>query len=542
MAVLSYDDIVRLIKKEEGILILNRRDKNISGLGYDLTIGFIRDADTGQVPETFAEDNNRYVLLSEHRYIVISKEFVYFSSQYMATLHSRGSYALKGIIVTSTTVDPNYAGCITGSLYICSPKDVYIKKDNSFATMVIHQLRTPTQKGLSRNEDGRLMDAQETFHSRYPNINADTIQAGDAYYGALRKQIEYEYMAARERMRAKSQAGAVVEAAPTQKDGGSRITFLIGNGFDINVGLNTRYSDFYPYFIKNYPDNLLAKNIEGNIEAWSDLELGIGKYTEKISLPDERNFEQYEKDLEECLADYLKEETYKINLREEGRKKQVGLIMLNSITNFYSHFPKIIEQDILRVLPVHPDERKYSFISFNYTDTLELCLKAAKEQDTGRQFRSEDVIHIHGTISDNMVLGVNDKNQIANKNFQRDIEKKELLIKEEINKSYKNSRIQEARAAIDDSSVICVFGMSIGETDKMWWQYIAKWLQCSEARKLVIFARDSEVARNSKYTNKCKRDMTERFKKNGDLIEVWNQVESRIHVEVNADIFSFELV
>ena len=86
-----------------------------------------------------------------------------------------------------------------------------------------------------------------------------------------------------------------------------------------------------------------------------------------------------------------------------------------------------------------------------------------------------------------MVLGVNDKNQIANKNFQRDIEKKELLIKEEINKSYKNSRIQEARAAIDDSSVICVFGMSIGETDKMWWQYIAKWLQCSEARKLVIF-------------------------------------------------------
>ena len=141
-----------------------------------------------------------------------------------------------------------------------------------------------------------------------------------------------------------------------------------------------------------------------------------------------------------------------------------------------------------------------------------------------------------------MVLGVNDKNQIANKNFQRDIEKKELLIKEEINKSYKNSRIQEARAAIDDSSVICVFGMSIGETDKMWWQYIAKWLQGSEARKLVIFARDSEVARNSKYTNKCKRDMTERIKKNGDLIGVWNQVESRIHVEVNADIFSFELV
>lgn len=192
----------------------------------------------------------------------------------------------------------------------------------------------PPRRACLEMKTEDYMDAQEIFHSRYPNIYADTIQAGYAYYGALRKQIEYEHMAARERMRAKSQAGAVVEAAPPQNDGGSRITFLIGNGFDINVGLNTRYSDFYPYFIKNYPNNLLAKNIEGNIEAWSDLELGIGKYTEKISLPDERNFEQCEKDWEECLADYLKEETCKINLREEARKKQVGLIMLNSITNF----------------------------------------------------------------------------------------------------------------------------------------------------------------------------------------------------------------
>lgn len=28
------------------------------------------------------------------------------------------------------------------------------------------------------------------------------------------------------------------------------ITFLIGNGFDVNLGLNTRYSDFYPVFLK----------------------------------------------------------------------------------------------------------------------------------------------------------------------------------------------------------------------------------------------------------------------------------------------------
>ena len=28
------------------------------------------------------------------------------------------------------------------------------------------------------------------------------------------------------------------------------VTFFIGNGFDINIGLKTKYSDFYPYFKK----------------------------------------------------------------------------------------------------------------------------------------------------------------------------------------------------------------------------------------------------------------------------------------------------
>lgn len=33
------------------------------------------------------------------------------------------------------------------------------------------------------------------------------------------------------------------------------ITFFIGNGFDINLGLNTTYSSFYPYFIDKAREN-----------------------------------------------------------------------------------------------------------------------------------------------------------------------------------------------------------------------------------------------------------------------------------------------
>ena len=41
------------------------------------------------------------------------------------------------------------------------------------------------------------------------------------------------------------------------------ITFLIGNGFDLNLNLNTRYSDFYKYYIENDPQDIISKSIRG---------------------------------------------------------------------------------------------------------------------------------------------------------------------------------------------------------------------------------------------------------------------------------------
>lgn len=81
----------------------------------------------------------------------------------------------------------------------------------------------------------------------------------------------------------------------------------------------------------------------------------------------------------------------------------------------------------------------------------------------------KEILHIHGTTTSNMVLGVNDKNQIANKELAENSLFRERLTKTEINNmSYGNTKIERACAVIDSSSVICIFGMSIGATDKMW--------------------------------------------------------------------------
>ena len=61
------------------------------------------------------------------------------------------------------------------------------------------------------------------------------------------------------------------------------VTFLIGNGFDLGIGLKTAYSDFYNVYCKSDSNDSLAvkkfkSEIQGNYENWSDFEAAFGEY------------------------------------------------------------------------------------------------------------------------------------------------------------------------------------------------------------------------------------------------------------------------
>ena len=96
-----------------------------------------------------------------------------------------------------------------------------------------------------------------------------------------------------------------------------RITFLVGNGFDLNCGLHTQYSDFYKYFIEKHPQNTIACEIADNPENWADLELSIGKYIEKVSGENRETFLNDLAELEEELRDYLQSENQRIVIGNE---------------------------------------------------------------------------------------------------------------------------------------------------------------------------------------------------------------------------------
>lgn len=548
MAVLSNNDLIDIMKDNEGIIIMNMCDEEeITGVGYDLRIGFIRDSDTGEIPGTCTKDSNRYILLPKHRYLIISKEFLYLSSKYMATLHSRGSYALKGIIVASTVIDPNYEGFITGSLFNCTSDEIYIKKDNAFATMVIHEFRTPTEKGLKKNEHNRPMDAQETLHSKYSNISKKACDAGDIYYLKAFKEIQYEYNELKNRMIEKMQKTRLLEKDSNKNSQDNRqktrVTFLIGNGFDLNVGLNTRYKDFYEYYTEKY-DNELTKEIKENIDKWSDLEIALGNCTEKFQ--NKKCFWKNEISLENSLMNYLEEQIKRINITDIQKRREIAYKMYDSLTEFYKEFPENVQSHIKKLLPDKKELIEHYFITFNYTDTLEQCMQIVKEQpmiDICLENIDERIIHIHGmTKLKNIVLGVNDESQITNKEFRNNSMDRQRFIKEETIHHNGNVNMKKVDSIIDNSSIICIFGMSIGVTDQRWWKRIAKWLQDDDTRRLIIFARDNENYIIEKYANECEKETMYTFKNNGGLSDVWEQIENQVYVKVNADIFNFKIV
>jgi len=187
---------------------------------------------------------------------------------------------------------------------------------------------------------------------------------------------------------------------------------IIGNGFDINHKLKTKYSDFREYVIRNkgilkdmfFPplviDNedrvsyavILQEIFDrqcGN--QWNDFENSLGQLTYKIlphikKLHSKFHIWRYRKEYELRSINLLRDDLYNFHRLLEV---DLGQIFTDWITHVdFINFelkPKIINivQDVDFV------------ISFNYTDTLEQKYGLSKEK----------IIHLHGRVGEKIIFG-----------------------------------------------------------------------------------------------------------------------------------------
>lgn len=247
--------------------------------------------------------------------------------------------------------------------------------------------------------------------------------------------------------------------------------FIIGNGFDLDIGLKSKFDDFYdsdywPFHGKNTP---LAKFLELNcaIERWIDLEEALAEYGSKTisfgshAIEDKEDFQL----LKDSFNKYLlnEQETFKPN-------KGVAAKLFSAII----------------------DNGFFGYIySFNFTD---LSYLAKEKLHIQKHFKYS---HVHGRASDgSSILGVGDYADLASttdfmyKSFAKTYSPP-LMIPTMLN-----------------ASRVFLFGVSLGRVD---YQYFDDFF------KRVIEGQEDDAIGDSKeiviftYDEKSRRDILRNF-------------------------------
>lgn len=279
------------------------------------------------------------------------------------------------------------------------------------------------------------------------------------------------------------------------------ITYFIGNGFDLQLGLHTSYYDFYNY-LKNCNSeiiytidsyyykknekikyNLNLSSVEDKIKnlLWRDLELTLGKMTTDFNSANQ--FIDFYKSVVLKLQQFIKEENEYINPSIPIEfKSGIDSILKRFKTLELQRFYNIIDENSLKA-------NIYSFVSFNYS----LSVKNFIEQVKKTRGNYNLPLYVHGSIAeaDNVIFGVNDNSQIKNQFIAQDI--KMLLIKSESLMGYESDVISSVNKIISKSQIICLYGVSLGETDKNYWISIIKWLLQDEKHIVIMFEYNKSI-------------------------------------------------
>lgn len=322
------------------------------------------------------------------------------------------------------------------------------------------------------------------------------------------------------------------------------ILFLIGNGFDINLGMETRYSDFYKYYSSIESSSTLIqklkKEINNKIENWSDLELALGNYTGKLNSTEE--FNEVFEDIEDKLADYLELIEKKFDFTKIDSKK---------IYKYFAHPESYLPTtDKNKVFEFKKNWRNSQedicIITFNYTNSIEKIIdyrgKEININEYIKPYRNPIIIHsvehIHGYYSERMVLGVNDISQMSNIEFQKNRDVIETLIKTECNQAQKHAIDDWCKSQIKDAHLICIFGSSIGDTDNHWWELIGE--QLKRGCILILFEKGEPIPQRRPQKIKiAERKMKNYFLSKTKLNDKEKEIASdRIFIGTNTDMFN----
>lgn len=321
------------------------------------------------------------------------------------------------------------------------------------------------------------------------------------------------------------------------------ILFILGNGFDINLGMDTRYTDFYKYY-NSLPSKSelifnLKKSISVDITNWSDLEIALGEYT--VNLKNLKEFDEVFDDIIDNLSDYLQIQEDKFVYDKIDTKA------------IYDYLCKP-EQSLLKADEeiIGDFKNKWAnyqwninIVTLNYTLIIEKLLNEKYKNlligthHSNAPIYLNNVEHVHGYLNERMIIGVNDLSQLKNNEFKDNRDIIEAIIKSNCNQIQKHNVDKVFKNHILSANLICLFGSSIGDTDKIWWEMVGE--QLTKDCNLIIFDKYDEIPlRKGFKIGRRERAIKDFFLSKTNLDnEVKEKVKDQIFVGVNSSMFKY---
>ena len=319
------------------------------------------------------------------------------------------------------------------------------------------------------------------------------------------------------------------------------MTFLIGNGFDLGIGLKTGYKDFYDVYCQSKSsDSEILQHFKSDIlkepETWADFESAFGEYA--YHFKDAEDYMQLFEDFIRQFSLYLENEE---SAFDDSKTEEMLRGMKKALSSYYDIRPA--DKDTVVSL-IESYRKTFNFISFNYTCCLDKCIDAVKSTPNSLASISGEIgelVHVHGYTDKDLIMGVNDASQIENEAFSQDETVLNELVKPRQNEIIKMNYDYRATQIINRSQIICVYGMSIGETDQKWWKLIMQWLQRDINNHLIVLRHRAPIRMVPVWRRFVESTRNLLYMHGEVPAENQRVIANQIHIDVDHNIFAMDL-
>lgn len=316
-----------------------------------------------------------------------------------------------------------------------------------------------------------------------------------------------------------------------------KILFIIGNGFDLHLGMETKYTDVYKKYVKapsaDKDIEKFKKDISNNHKTWADFEMALPEYAKKVS--SEAVLIKCLRDFKTFIADFLQEQNESVIRNIQGYANHpIRSALHNTLNYFYSSLTPNAQRNIANLKI--DSNIQYYFLTFNYTTVLDELLRYS---NLSQSIIPNAPLHIHGSLETDITMGIDNEEQFKGY-FSLSRKGKRSIIKPIYNSQYDSKRAIDAKDLIRNSDIICTYGFSFGESDQTWVDLLADWLLENPDHQLVVYDYKNH---NREILNKdemmdIEDDEKLEFLKRLALIPS-DDILNQVNIPIGANLFNF---